>query len=202
MKSVLLVVHGYNNCAEEINRMCRELYGENARGMTIEDVNKVLGYTAPAITKVNESSSWSNIVTNNNNRYEGKFYTPASPEGKKDGGTELGNYDTNGYRYEISSVSSGIATTAKNVIFGNNGTNFNYRLASSGAFVDSDIVMFGPGIVGNGDVCSYHNLLDSCGRSNDRSFCIRAVISLNSEIPAGGAVLNFEGQFGGSSILV
>lgn len=202
MKSVLLVVHGYNNCAEEINRMCRELYGENARGMTIEDVNKVLGYTAPAITKVNESSSWSNIVANNNNRCEGKFYTPASPEGKKDGGTELGNYDANGYRYEISSVSSGIATTAKNVIFGNNGTNFNYRLASSGAFVDSDIVMFGPGIVGNGDVCSYHNLLDSCGRSNDRSFCIRAVISLNSEIPAGGAVLNFEGQFGGSSILV
>mgnify|MGYP004660841399 CR=1 FL=1 len=202
MKSVLLVVHGYNNCAEEINRMCRELYGENARGMTIEDVNKVLGYTAPAITKVNESSSWSNIVTNNNNRYEGKFYTPASPEGKKDGGTELGNYDANGYSYEISSVSSGIATTAKNVIFGNNGTNFNYRLASSGAFVDSDRVLFGPGIVSNGDVCSYHNLLDSCGRSNDRSFCIRAVISLNSEIPAGGAVLNFEGQFGGSSILV
>lgn len=197
-----MAVHGYNNCAEEINRMCRELYGENARGMTIEDINKVLGYTTPAITKVNESSSWSNIVTNNNNRYEGKFYTPASPEGKKDGGTELGNYDANGYSYEISSVSSGIATTAKNVIFGNNGTNFNYRLASSGAFVDSDIVMFGPGIVGNGDVCSYHNLLDSCGESNDRSFCIRAVISLNSEIPAGGAVLNFEGQFGGSSILV
>ena len=36
---------GYNNVVEEINRMCKELYGTNARGMTIEDVNRALGYT-------------------------------------------------------------------------------------------------------------------------------------------------------------
>ena len=36
---------GYNNAVEEINRMCKELYGTNARGMTIEDVNRALGHT-------------------------------------------------------------------------------------------------------------------------------------------------------------
>ena len=30
---------------EEIDRMCKEMYGEEARGMTIEDVNRTLGYT-------------------------------------------------------------------------------------------------------------------------------------------------------------
>jgi len=30
---------------EEIDRMCTEIYGTNARAMTIEDVNKALGYT-------------------------------------------------------------------------------------------------------------------------------------------------------------
>ena len=36
---------GYNNAVGEVNRMCKELYGENARGVTIEDVNRALGYT-------------------------------------------------------------------------------------------------------------------------------------------------------------
>ena len=35
---------GYNNGIEEVNRMCKEIYGSNARGITIEDVDRVLGF--------------------------------------------------------------------------------------------------------------------------------------------------------------
>ena len=91
----------YNNAREEINRMCKELYGTNARGITIEDVNRALGYTPAGgmyylndtynttgnlTTKLKDLGDlWTAIKTNNS----GKFYDPSHPEGISDSGAAL-----------------------------------------------------------------------------------------------------------------
>ena len=125
-KIVLYGAAGYNNCIEEINRMCKEIYGTDARGMTIEDVNACLQYTAPAgMCKKNNSgtrvyynvpantkildlgSSYGNIWTdiqNNTKVIDGtkKYFTPSCPEGTTDASV-LGNEIVNGYSYRLSS---------------------------------------------------------------------------------------------------
>ena len=123
---VLYGAAGYNNCIEEINRMCKEIYGTDARGMTIEDVNACLQYTAPAgmceknnsgtrvyynvpaNTKISDlGSSYGNIWTdiqNNTKVIDGtkKYFTPSCPEGTTDASV-LGNEIVNGYSYRLSS---------------------------------------------------------------------------------------------------
>ena len=126
-KIVLYGAAGYNNCIDEINRMCKELYGADARGMTIEDVNACVQYTAPegmcekrnsgtlvyynvpADTKISDlGSSYGNIWTDiQNNTYEEddgtkKYFTPSCPEGTTDASV-LGNEIVNGYYYRLSS---------------------------------------------------------------------------------------------------
>ena len=209
----------YNNCIEEINRMCKELYGENARGMTIEDVNKALGYTPAGgmyylnnefnttgnlTTKLKElGEKWTAITDYNKNNKDGVFYDPSNPEGIKDNGVVLGEYTLDGYFYAIDStvgaptgvpqVSSEISTTAKAMIFGSEKTNYGYWLASRGVSADSYYANFGPGTVLGGGASSYHGLFGSYGYSRGGEFPVRALVSLNSEIPAGGTVLEFSG---------
>ena len=209
----------YNNCIEEINRMCKELYGENARGMTIEDVNKALGYTPAGgmyylnnefnttgnlTTKLKElGEKWTAITDYNKNNKDGVFYDPSNPEGIKDNGVVLGEYTLDGYFYAIDStvgaptgvpqVSSEISTTAKAMIFGSEKTNYGYWLASRGVSADSYYANFGPGTVLGGGASSYRGLFGSYGYSRGGEFPVRALVSLNSEIPAGGTVLEFSG---------
>ena len=83
----------YNHAVEEINRMCKEIYGTDARGMTIEDVNACLQYTAPAGMcgkKDPTTNKWT-------------YYTV--PEGTKisDLGSSYGDIwtDKTGYRSDI-----------------------------------------------------------------------------------------------------
>ena len=93
----------YNHAVDEINRMCKEIYGAEARGMTIEDVNACLQYVAPAGmcfdrdenkyynvpegTKISDlGSSYGDIWTdiqNNAKVIDGtkKYFTPSYPEG-------------------------------------------------------------------------------------------------------------------------
>ena len=123
---VLYGAAGYNNCIEEINRMCKEIYGTDARGMTIEDVNACVQYTAPygmcrkdnsgsaeyynvpENTKISDlGSSYGNIWTdiqNNTKVIDGtkKYFTPSCPEGTTDASV-LGNEIVNGYSYRLSS---------------------------------------------------------------------------------------------------
>ena len=115
---------GYNNAVEEINRMCKELYGEDARGMTIEDVNRALGYTPAGgeyhlngtynttgnlTTKLKDlGDMWTAIKNNNDTNYSGKYYDPSHPEGISDNGAVLGEYKLNGYSYIIDSTTGGI----------------------------------------------------------------------------------------------
>ena len=208
----------YNNCIEEINRMSKELYGENARGMTIEDVNKALGYTPEGMYYLNETyyttgnlttklkdlgEMWTAITDYNTNNKGGVFYDPSNPDGLRDNGVVLGEYNLNGYCYVIDStvksgvpqVSNEISTTTKAMIFGNEKTNYGYWLASRGVGTDSVCAGFCPGCVNLGVADSNWDLFDSKGRSIGSELHVRAIVSLNSEIPAGGTILEFSGLY-------
>ena len=218
---------GYNNVVEEINRMCKELYGTNARGMTIEDVNRALGYTPAGgmyylndtynttgnlTTKLKDlGDMWTAIKNNNDTNNSGKYYDPSHPEGISDSGAVLGEYELNGYFYAIDStvgaptgvpqVSSEISATAKAMVFGSSKTNYGYWLASRGVDADSRCARFGPGHVLKGYAGSFDGLFDSYGGdANYFEFGLRPLVSLTSEIPAAGEILDFSGKFGGGVI--
>ena len=88
----------YNNWISECNRMAKELYGNEARGMTIEDVNDCLNYTPAGgtyydssdncqttgnlTTKIKDLSTWNNIKLNGT-------YTPDGTNTE----AALGNYE-------------------------------------------------------------------------------------------------------------
>ena len=210
----------YNNVVEEINRMCKELYGTNARGITIEDVNRALGYTPAGgmyylndtynttgnlTTKLKDlGDMWTAITDYNTNSKAGVFYDPSHPEGISDNGATLGEYELNGYFYKINSteapqVSSEISATAKAMIFGSSKTNYGYWLASRGVGADSDYAYFGPGGVGNGlaaSSCCYS--FYSSGNADRNKFGLRPLVPLTSEIPVAGQILDFSGKFGGT----
>ena len=116
----------YNHVVEEINRMCKEIYGVEARGMTIEDVNACVQYTAPAgmcgkynfetivcytvpeDTKISDLGSsygdiWTDIQNNTYQEEDGtkKYFTPSYPEGTTKSSV-LGNIPVDGYFYHLS----------------------------------------------------------------------------------------------------
>ena len=212
---------GYNNAVDEVNRMCKELYGTNARGITIEDVNRALGYTpAGGIYDLNDTwnttgnlttklkdlgDMWTAIKNNNNTNYSGKYYDPSHPEGISDSGAALGEYELNGYGYAIDStvdapaelqVSSEISATAKAMIFGSSKTNYGYWLVSRGVVAGSGAVIFGPGSVGYGRAFSCGGLFSSGGDAENDEFGLRPLVPLTSEIPVAGQILDFSGIFG------
>ena len=206
----------YNNAVEEINRMCKELYGTNARGMTIEDVNRALGYTPAGgmyylNSKLNTTGNlttklkdlgdmWTAIVNNNTN-----FYDPSHPKGISDSGAALGEYESNGYFYAIDStvdaptgvpqVSSEISETAKAMIFGGSKTNYAYCLASRGVLAHTYVTYFGPGCVYCGYAgscyCEFYDNSYNC----ITGYCLRPLVSLTTEIPVAGEILDFSGHF-------
>ena len=115
----------YNHAVDEINRMCKEIYGTDARGMTIEDVNACVQYTAPAGmcaknnsgtivyytvpegTKISDLGSsygdiWTDIQNNTYQEADGtkKYFTPSCPEGTTDSSV-LGNIPVDGYLYVV-----------------------------------------------------------------------------------------------------
>ena len=201
----------YNNAVEEVNRMCKELYGTDARGMTIEDVNRVLGYepaggmyylndtyntTGNLTTKLKDlGDMWTAIKNNNDTNYSGKYYDPSHPEGISDNGAALGEYVLDGYWYAIDDVSSNTSSVAKAMIFGSSKTNYGYWLASRGVYASSDCAYFGPGCVFDGCARSYYVLFFSFGYANGNAYCLRPLVSLTSEIPVAGEILDFSGQF-------
>lgn len=216
----------YNNAVDEVNRMCKELYGTNARGMTIEDVNRALGYTPAGgmyylnsqnnttgnlTTKLKDlGNMWTAITDHNTNNNSGVFYDPSHPEGISDSGAALGEYELNGYFYVIDStvsatagvpqVSSEISATAKAMIFGSSKKNYGYWLASRGVDASSNYADFGPGIVNYGRAVSFTYLFNSYGYANSNEFGLRPLVSLTSEIPVAGQILDFSGKFGGGLI--
>ncbi len=182
----------YNNGPTEINRMCRELYGKDARGMTIEDVNNCLGYTNPKGMYVDKSSKQqtaNNLTTKLSslpeeiwNAIKDKHQTP---DGRN---TEaaLGEYLLDGYFYSISSTE---ATDArKNLILASNTT---YWLVSRGvhAYANSGFARFGPGAVLGKRAYSSLGTFGSGGDERGGEFGLRPVVSLTSQIPEVGEII-------------
>ena len=195
----------YNTGIEQIEAKVKEIYGNDVRAMTIDDVNKTLGYTPAGgmyydtngnltttgnfTTKLKDlGETWTKIVNFNTNN----FYTPAHPEGISDNGAELGEYLLDGYWYAVNSsvggtgkptVSENTSNVAKNLVFGSSSNKYSYWLASRGAFANRDWAGFGPGSVDDGYAFSRSVLFYSDGRTDDDKDSARALVSLKSEIP-------------------
>ena len=196
----------YNNGVDEVNRMCREIYGANARGITIEDVNRVLGYTPTGgmyydtndnlqtignfTTKLkNLGNVWTAIKDYNTNNKSGVFYDPSHPEGISDSGEALGEYVLDGYWYYADELSSNIADSAKAMIFGSD-CDYYYWLASRGVRAYSYYAFFGPGAVDDGGSGSCNGFFRSDGYAGGGGgLRLRPLVSLTFEIPTAGDVL-------------
>ncbi len=190
VKVTLKGAAAYNNGPTEINRMCRELYGKDARGMTIEDVNNCLGYTNPKgiyydksgneqtvnnlTTKLSSLPIWNDIKNNHQ-----------TPDGR-DTEAALGEYPLDGYSYSISSTE--VTDARKNLILASNTT---YWLASRGvsAYANRGYAIFGPGAVRGGIAYSCGGAFRSDGYVRDNEFGLRPVVSITSQIPDVGEIL-------------
>ena len=205
----------YNTGIEQIEAKVKEIYGNDARAMTIEDVNRTLGYTPAGgmyvdtnenftttgnfTTKLKDLGDvWTSIVNYNTNNKEGVFYTPAHPEGISDNGAELGEYLLDGYSYAVNSsaggtgvptVSENTSNVAKNLVFGTSSNNYSYWLASRGVYACAYYALFGLGSVDDGGADSNGALFSSYGGTGGNELSARALVSLKSEIPELGEVL-------------
>jgi hypothetical protein len=180
---------GYNNSIEEINRMCKELYGEEARGMTIEDVNNCLQYTPAGgmyFDKDGNTQTTNNLTTKLNelptevwNAIKGSYKTPDG----KDTEENFGKVLLNDYWYSASGNET-FTDKEKEVIFGNSNGN-RYWLASRGVCVlaGRGFTGFGPGGVLGDTVNSSNYLFDSYGVGTGYELSLRAVVPLKSDIP-------------------
>ena len=201
----------YNTGIEQIEAKVKEIYGNGVRAMTIDDVNKTLGYTPAGgmyydtngnltttgnfTTKLKDlGETWTKIVNFNTNN----FYTPAHPEGISDNGAELGEYLLDGYWYAVNSsegdtgvptVSENTSNVAKNLVFGTSGNKYIYWLASRRACACGFYAFFGPGRVVDGRAGSDNALFYSDGNAFGSGLSARALVSLKSEIPELGEVL-------------
>ncbi len=182
----------YNNGPTEINRMCRELYGKDARGMTIEDVNNCLGYTNPKgiyYDKSGKIQTANNITTKLINLPEEIWNAikdnHQTPDGR-DTEAALGEYLLDGYFNSISSTE--VTDARKNLILASNTT---YWLASRGvsAYANRGYAIFGPGAVRGGIAYSCGGAFRSDGYVRDNEFGLRPVVSITSQIPEVGEII-------------
>ena len=172
---------GYNNCVEEINRMCKELFGSETEGITIEDINNCLQYTPSGgiyhdgtqeqsignfTTKLSELSTqiWNTIKKAGTNTPDG-----ANTE------LALGNYPLTAYWYEKNSLSA--STNSKNLIFGTDESPYMYWLASRGVYA-STMAVFGAGSVMGGKAGTSTMLYNNSGGSTDRTMSLRPVLPI------------------------
>ena len=205
----------YNTGIEQIEAKVKEIYGNDVRAMTIDDVNKTLGYTPAGgmyydtngnltttgnfTTKLKDLGDvWTDIVNYYTNNNAGVFYTPAHPEGISDNGAELGEYLLDGYWYAVNSsvggtgeptVSENISNVAKNLVFGSSSNNYRYWLASRGVFARVYYAGFGLDFVYDGSAGYDFALSYSYRGSSGLEYSARALVSLKSEIPELGEVL-------------
>lgn len=183
---------GYKNGIEKLNQMCAA-YGKNARSITVEDVNRVTGYTPEhktiSITSENkyyydnDTSNQSSTATGTNAAYAGA-YGLATALGVTNGNPVKGNayyyYYPNTLTTSSSGTTVGIATTSKayKLLFRNaaDSANCSYWLASLHIGASAGYAGFGMRVVySDGDVG--RSYLWGCdGGANERSYGVRAVV--------------------------
>lgn len=170
---------GYNNCVSEIDRMCKELFGAETEGITIEDINNCLQYTPSGgiyhdgtqdlsignfTTKLNGLKTWETI----------KGAGTKTPDGVDTEGA-LGNYPLTAYWYEKNSLSA--STNSKNLIFGTDESPYMYWLASRGVYA-STMAVFGAGSVMGDKAGTSTMLYNNSGGSTDRTMSLRPVLPI------------------------
>ena len=193
----------YNNGMAKIEAKVKEIYGNEARSMKIEDVNRTLGYTPAGgmyqdkngdwqttgnfTTKLKDLSTWENI------KIKGT-YTPNGANTEE----ALGEYVLNGYMYTATDsgqpglpyVPKTTSNVVKNLVFGEQGVSelYAYWLDTRSIYVMS-FAYFGPGSLSNGYARSFFPAFNSCGISAGATNSVRPIVPLKYEIPAGGDVL-------------
>lgn len=160
---------GYVNGAKELDRICKELYSNYAKGiyarnMSIEDLNKITGFDPKSV-----SSNYGRLYTYS----DGKFYT----------------YEENGKTVTVMSPKEATEeneVTIKHTYFENELTgkvnevleNGWTWLASPCVNIGSEYIGFDMHVLVSGQITAY-DLCDSFGVSRDSSFDVRPVISIN-----------------------
>ena len=169
---------GYNNCVSEIDRMCKELFGAETEGITIEDINNCLQYTPSGgiyhdgtqdvsignfTTKLNRLKTWETI----------RGAGPNTPDGANE--VALGNYPLTAYWYEKDSLSA--STNSKNLIFGTDENPYTYWLATRGVYA-STMAIFGAGSVMGGKADTSKKLYNNSGGTSDWTMSLRPVLPI------------------------
>ena len=188
-KIILYGAAGYNNGRSEINRMCKEIYGEGARCISIEDVNNCLEYKPTEVIYLDQSSQIqkiSNFTTRLNELPEDIWNSIKNNQKTPDGqDTEeaFGNIVLNYYNYSVSSNGK-FSDNEKKLIVGTS-NDYSYWLDSSAVDVDAHngYARFGIGYVSSNSVQSGSHLMYSNGSSFGIELSIRAVVSLRTDIP-------------------
>ena len=153
----------YNNGETELNRICRELYGSDARSITIDDINSTLEYkpSGAVYSKGIESTTQGNTTYEIENLTTGNFTTKLKNleiwdniKNYKINSTEntienYGDYEYNGYFYNVdangnimdpinSNTVGSASSVMRDMIFGTN-DNYFYYLASKMLFAGCSI---------------------------------------------------------------
>lgn len=190
---------GYNNGADIMNKICKELYSSSrygeARSIKIEDVNNTLQYSQGALYM--DYSEGIHEVDGTNHKL--KDIIPSDQWGrivelgtKTPDGTntenKLGTYVLNGYYYNISgtTITNPVTNKETNITVKELdaiGVNSAYWFANSSASVSSGYVVFGPGSLEEGMVYSFNDLYYNTGNEYEYSYSLCPVVLLKNEIP-------------------
>lgn len=177
-----------------LDKICRDLYGENARSVTIEDINSALGYTPVGAiyynsnsekiqlnnftTKLKELPIWEELKANG----AGTIYRYEDEE-------IFGNYELNGYLYSNDEVSDLISKDVLNVIFGDT-SQYSYNIVSRGILCTYGKIFggyfacYGTGDVSHNKVYSYGMGTVSYGTGTWKtSMGVRPIIEITKDIP-------------------
>lgn len=117
----------YNNGETELNRICRELYGSDARSITIDDINSTLGYkpSGAVYSKVVESDTEGITIKNfTTGNFSSKFKDLEIWENTKnyvlnlngDTAEIYADYTYNGYFYDVDTSGKIIEPINSNIV--------------------------------------------------------------------------------------
>ena len=190
---VLKGAYSYVNCKQILNNISG-IYSTSlgkAESLTAEEINRLIGVTVDYTNKKVYANSDPNTnidkwgVLGNQYTYKETDYTPESYINSKANATAGTQTDpATAYCYQWGNLT--INDTLKTILFNGTTSDANYAksywLASPAVYAHSGYARFGPGFVGGGFVGAGGGLFDSDGDWLARSFGVRPVVYLESNI--------------------
>ena len=174
----IVQIYKYGNCSDT----------SKARGMTIEDVNKITGVIADGTTltpngiDIDTERTYGSLYSFESESSNG--WSPEAWVNKVANSKSLGiSGRVTAYTYQSSNTTLKTASSVirKKLIFGET-SNLKYFLASRGENAYSYYADFGPGYVNGGFAGAVYNTFISTGESIGMAFGIRPVIYLDSNV--------------------